>query len=104
MAPRGATPASPEDQKKKPLLIVAIGIDLPEKIATKSDIEMVSLLISKGADANDSKTKPILYAAHQCKAEIVQLLIENGAEFEINCFESVCCVFWRLGFMVLFDW
>ena len=67
------------------MLIVAIGIDLPEKIATKSDIEMVSLLISEGADVNDSKTKPILYAAHQCKAEIVQLLIENGAELEIDC-------------------
>ena len=64
---------------------MAIGIDWPEKIATKSDIEMVSLLISKGADVNDPKTKPILYAAHQCKAEIVQLLIENGVDLEIDC-------------------
>merc|ERR1719381_272262 len=85
IAKRGTKDINPEDQKKKPLLIVAIGIDLPEKIATKSDIEMVSLLIPKGADVNDPKTKPILYAAHQCKAEIVQLLIINGADLEIDC-------------------
>ena len=73
------------------MLRSAIGIDLPEKIASKSDIELVKLLISKGADVNDpteiegKKISPILFAAHQCKEEIVQILIENGAEFEIDC-------------------
>ena len=85
IAKRGTKDINPKDHKKRPLLIVAIGIDWPAKIATKSDIEMVKLLISKGADVNDPKTKPILYAAHQCKAEIVQLLIINGADLEIDC-------------------
>ena len=45
---------------------------------------MVKLLISRGAGVND-RSKPLLYAAEQCKAEIVQVLIEHGAELEIDC-------------------
>jgi len=90
IAKRGKT-----DKKfRKKLLRSAILIDLPEKIAAKSDIGIVKLLISIGADVNDPTITnliegkgiaPILLAAQQCKAEIVQLLIENGAEFEIDC-------------------
>jgi len=80
-----------DKETRKRLLKTAILIDLPEKIASKSDIGIVGLLISIGADVNDPTTiegkriSPVLLAARQCKAEIVQLLIENGAEFEIDC-------------------
>ena len=57
------------------LLIAAIDI---------SDTKMVKLLISGGAGVND-RSKPLLYAAKQCKADIVQVLIEHGAELEIDC-------------------
>ena len=75
-----------KDQKnRRKLLRSAICIADPKKIAAKSDIEIVKLLISNGADVNDpatiegKKIYPILFAAQQCKVEIVQILIKNGA-------------------------
>ncbi|QLG44328.1 ankyrin repeat domain-containing protein [Costertonia aggregata] len=57
------------------------------KAIMKGDIETVKKLIELGEDVNKKSLgmTPAIFAARYNKAEILELLIENGADTKIKC-------------------
>jgi hypothetical protein len=56
--------------------------------ASKGNMEMLSLLIEKGADVDEKNTQqgqtPLIFAAHWGHADVLRLLIEQGADVNIQ--------------------
>ncbi|GGW23193.1 ankyrin repeat domain-containing protein [Arenibacter certesii] len=57
------------------------------KAIMKGDIKTVKRLIALGEDVNEKSLgkTPVIFAARYNKAEIVSLLIKNGADVTIRC-------------------
>src|SRR5450759_4512327 len=50
--------------------------------AAKGNLEMVKLLVERGAAINQTGWNPLIYAAWQGKTDVVKYLLEKGAEID----------------------
>src|SRR5665647_1709331 len=50
--------------------------------AAKSNLEMVKLLVERGAAINQTGWNPLIYAAWQGKTDVVKYLLEKGADID----------------------
>ena len=64
-----------------------IGINSFCKAIMQGDVETVKKFIELGEDVNQKSLgmTPAIFAARYNKAEILQLLVENGADLKIRC-------------------
>lgn len=70
-----------------PTAIASLDINSFCKAIMKGDIETVRRLISIGEDVNRKSfgKTPAIYAARYNKVEILEILIDNGANLKIKC-------------------
>ncbi|MGX1929026.1 ankyrin repeat domain-containing protein [Flagellimonas sp. 2504JD4-2] len=85
----GAFATEPETFVKDDLIVTAIPDELSSfcKAILKGDVDTVKKLIELGEDVNKKSMgmAPIHFAARYNKAEILELLIENGADVKKRC-------------------
>ena len=83
---------------------VALAADLDEdliKAARKGDAKKVVALLRQGADVNAEERSfgwtPLKRAAAENKVDVVNLLIESGADIDAQNFSSYCCPHFPAG-------
>ncbi len=85
----GAFATEPQTSVKEELIVTAIPDELSTfcKAILKGDVDTVKKLIELGEDVNKKSMgmAPIHFAARYNKAEILGLLIENGADVKKRC-------------------
>lgn len=84
---------SAENRADSKLIPEAVTMADPSKISpfckaiVQGDVETVKRLITLGEDVNQKSLgkTPVIFAARYNKAEILSLLLENGADLSIKC-------------------
>jgi len=75
------------DLTVKATIVESMGINSFCKAILKGDFETVKKLIELGEDVNQKSLgmSPAIFAARYNKAEILELLIEHGADLTVKC-------------------